>query len=917
MLHFLKPVAKCGPMQIDTSQHRLTALLGPTNTGKTHHAMERMLGHAGGMIGFPLRLLARENYERAVALKGAAQVALITGEEKIVPPHPRYFLCTVEAMPLDRVVPFLAIDEIQMCADPDRGHIFTDRLLYARGTQETMFMGADTIAPLLRRLVPHVEISSRPRFSTLRYAGPCKLTKMPRRSAIVAFSAAEVYAIAELVRRQRGGAAVVLGALSPRTRNAQVGLYQAGEVEHLVATDAIGMGLNMDVDHVAFAQVRKFDGRMPRHLTPPEMAQIAGRAGRHMTDGSFGVTDEVRDLEPELVERLENHRFDPMRAIFWRNSDLRTTSVEALRRSLALRPDEPGLMRARLADDELALTALTRDEDILRRAAHPEGVRLLWEVCQIPDFQKIMTESHTRLLSTIFGHLSGPDHRLPTDWVAEQVRRIDRTDGGIDHLVQRIAHVRTWTYVSHRGDWLVDSAHWQGLTRQVEDRLSDALHERLTQKFVDRRTSVLSRRLKDQDILDVAVAGDGRVLVEGHFVGKLDGFRFQPDSAAGALAQRTLSGAALKALKGEIVRRMERLEKDEDAFIALQPDGVIVWRTMPVARLARGDDPLRPRLEPLPSALLEASQRDRLRGRLETWLAAHIAAKLDPLTKLAVVELPPAARGVAFQVVEHFGSLPRRLASDQISALERDDRRALREMGLRIGREAVYAPALLKPAAVNLRALLWNLAQGTDHQPPPDGRMSVPLTDGVPHAFYEAIGYRPLGPLAVRIDMVERIAGKAWDLAQEGTKGEFAITPELLSLAGCSVEVMAQILKALNYRAREVQPEPPAPASDTAVETESAPETQPETPVEPPAPILLFRYQRPRPPAPPKQHADTGTREPRDRPDRKPRPAKKGPPRADHKDRKPKNEARPPRPPKPERQPDPDSPFAVLKDLIK
>ena len=502
-------------MQIDTSRDRsrIVAVLGPTNTGKTHLAMERMLGHASGMIGFPLRLLARENYDRAVRVKGRRHVALITGEEKIVPAHARYFLCTVESMPVDRRVAFLGVDEIQMCADADRGHVFTDALLSARGEDETMFMGAETIRPLLRRLVPEAEFLSRPRFSTLTYSGQRKITRLPPRSAAVAFSAADVYAIAEVVRRQRGGTAVVLGALSPRTRNAQVAMYQAGDVDYLVATDAIGMGLNMDIDHVAFAATRKFDGQRVRELTPAELAQIAGRAGRHMNAGTFGTTADVGPLDQETVDAIENHRFPPLAALFWRNAHLRFTSLDALRRSLAVPPEMPGLVRAREADDEAALAALSADADIARLATGADAVRLLWEVCRIPDFGNLMSDAHTRLMGRIYRHLMGPAGRLPTDWVADQVVRIERTDGDIETLVQRIANVRTWTYVSYRGDWLADAGHWQERTRAVEDRLSDALHERLTQRFVDRRSAILVSRLMESQTLTAAVDGDGEVSV--------------------------------------------------------------------------------------------------------------------------------------------------------------------------------------------------------------------------------------------------------------------------------------------------------------------------------------------------------------------------------------------------------------------
>src|SRR5712692_550281 len=481
---------------------RLVAVLGPTNTGKTHLAIERMLDHQSGMIGFPLRLLARENYDRVVRVKGARAVALITGEEKIVPPNPAYFVCTVESMPLDRLVDFLAVDEIQLCADPERGHVFTSRLLHARGLHETMLLGADTIRPLLRRLVPEAEYISRPRFSTLSHTGARKVTRLPARSAIVAFAAADVFALAELVRRQRGGTAVVLGALSPRARNAQVGLFQSGEVDYLVATDAIGMGLNMDVDHVAFARLAKFDGRGPRRLTAAEIAQIAGRAGRHMSAGTFGTTAELEPLDPEIVEAVETHRFDPLEQIYWRNARLEFASIGALLRSLDRRPPLRGLVQAREADDQLALRALAGMADIAAAARNPARVRLLWEVCQIPDFRKVMSETHARLLAQIFRHLSGPAERLPADWVAKSVARLDRGDGDIDTLMARIAHIRTWTYIAHRPDWLAEAAHWQERARAIEDKLSDSLHHRITQLFVDRRSAFLVKQLAtDKDLL--------------------------------------------------------------------------------------------------------------------------------------------------------------------------------------------------------------------------------------------------------------------------------------------------------------------------------------------------------------------------------------------------------------------------------
>ncbi|MEO5336639.1 MAG: disulfide oxidoreductase [Magnetospirillum sp. WYHS-4] len=787
-------------MQIDTSRERarITAVLGPTNTGKTHFAMERMLGHASGMIGFPLRLLARENYERAVKIKGSGQVALITGEEKIVPAHPRYFLCTVEAMPADRPVAFLAVDEVQMCADPDRGHVFTERLLHARGLQETMFMGAETVRPLLRRLVPDAEFVVRPRLSTLSYAGQRKLTRLPARSAVVAFSTTDVYTIAELVRRQRGGTAVVLGALSPRTRNAQVAMYQAGEVDYLVATDAIGMGLNMDVDHVAFAATRKFDGRLARDLTPSELAQIAGRAGRHMNDGTFGTTAEIGPLAPEVVERIEGHAFEPLRYLFWRNPRLRFGSIEALQKSLTQPPPAQGLVRAREADDELALKILLRDEAVRRAAAAPDRVRLLWDVARIPDFGKVQPEAHARLLARIFGFLAGAEARLPTDWVAAQVARIDRTDGDIETLMQRIAHIRTWTYVSHRADWMKDAGHWQGVTRQMEDRLSDALHERLTQRFVDRRTAVLVSRLKENKKLLAAVDAEGWVLVEGLPVGRMDGFRFHPEGPDAGTAARAVSAATRKALASETARRIHLLESDGDEAFALQTDRSLAWRGATVGRLVPGGTDLKPQVDVPAFDLLAGDDRERIRRRLAAFVEAQVRRRLAPLAALESADLSGPARGIAFHLMESLGSFPRGRVEDQVAGLAKADRKALAALGVRIGRESVFLPALLKPDALALRALLWSVAagQGPFH-PPPAGRTAVPKPPGLPQAFLEAVGFRVLGPLALRLDILERLGDALWVL-----KPPFSPPADLANLLGCGAAELEGVLRALGFKAK-------------------------------------------------------------------------------------------------------------------
>jgi ATP-dependent RNA helicase SUPV3L1/SUV3 len=505
---------------------RLTAVLGPTNTGKTHLAVERMLGHASGMIGLPLRLLAREVYDRVVKLRGRSSVALITGEEKIVPPRAVYFVCTVEAMPLGREVEFMAVDEIQLCADPERGHVFTHRLLHARGKFETMLMGAGTMAPLIRRLLPDAEIVTRERLSTLSYAGPKKLTRLPRRSAVVAFSADQVYAIAELIRRQRGGAAVVMGSLSPRTRNAQVALFQSGEVDFLVATDAIGMGLNMDVDHVAFAGLKKFDGRRTRWLHPQEIAQVAGRAGRFKRDGTFGVTADAEDMDEDLVAQIQNHQFEPITEAQWRNPRLDFDNLPALLKSLAAPPSRQGLVQQGESLDERTLRRLAQDEEVARRVKQPRALERLWEACQTPDFRRVSDDEHQHLVRTVFDALTTGGRRIPADWMGGQFKALDRLDGEIDMLAQRLAGVRTLTYIANRPDWLHDPKSWQETTRQLEDRLSDVLHEKLMARFIDRRTSALMRQLGEREEMLAGVAPDGSVTVEGHVVGRLEGVTF-------------------------------------------------------------------------------------------------------------------------------------------------------------------------------------------------------------------------------------------------------------------------------------------------------------------------------------------------------------------------------------------------------
>jgi ATP-dependent RNA helicase SUPV3L1/SUV3 len=779
---------------------RLVAVLGPTNTGKTHLAIERMLGHQSGMIGFPLRLLARENYDRIVKLRGARSVALITGEEKILPPNPSYFVCTAESMPLDRPVEFLAVDEIQLCADPERGHVFTARLLHARGLAETMFLGADTIKPLMRRLVPEAEFVTRPRFSTLAYTGHKKVTRLPPRSAVVAFTVADVFSLAELVRRQRGGTAVVLGALSPRARNAQVGMFQAGEVDYLVATDAIGMGLNMDLDHVAFARIAKFDGRGPRRLTPAELAQIAGRAGRHMSNGTFGTTAEQGPLDPEIVEALENHRFDPLSRLNWRNTRLRFETIPALLKSLDEPPSRPGLVQAREADDHRALQALARNGEVAALATNPAAVRLLWEVCQIPDFRKVMSDSHARLLAHCFVHLAGPAQLLPTDWIARQMGSLDRVDGDIDTLMARIAHIRTWTYITHRGDWVEGAAAWQERARGIEDRLSDALHDRITQRFVDRRSAFLARQLASEAELLASVSEAGEVRVEGAYVGRLDGFRFVPDAIDGIEVRRLMT-AANRVLHAEVAARVRRLAADADDAFALDGEGMLRWRGGVVGRLLPGERLLRPRADPLVGDLVEGEARERVRRRLQAFLRAEIDRRLAPLFALRDLPLGNVARGLVFQLIDALGSLPAAEIAAVAAALDPADRTALSRLGVRFGTESIYLEPLLRPEAMRLRALLWAVRQGC---PPPalpparQLRRAFEVDPSLPASFYAAIGMRMLDGLALRVDRLEQFAATARRLAR---KKRFATGAKLATMVGLDMPGLCRLLSALGYRA--------------------------------------------------------------------------------------------------------------------
>ena len=799
-------------------QKRVVAVLGPTNTGKTHYAMERMCAHASGVIGLPLRLLAREVYDRLVARLGPTRVALLTGEEKIKPDDARYWVCTVEAMPQDIHVDFVAVDEVQLAADFDRGHVFTDRILNARGTRETLLLGAETMEPRLRDLLPNLEVIKRPRFSQLVYSGEKKITRLPPRSAIVAFSARDVYEIAELLRRQRGGAAVVLGALSPRTRNAQVELYQNGDVEFLVATDAIGMGLNLDVDHVAFASTRKFDGFQFRNLNPAEIGQIAGRAGRHMNNGTFGVTAYAEPFDEDLVQQLESHSFEPVQLLQWRNRNLNFASLSALIDSLNTPSRKAGVVRAPTADDQQALEFLCRDGEITARASNPASVALLWDVCQLPDYRKIAYANHAELIAAVYRFLHD-DGVIPDEWFETQVKNADKPHGDIDTLSNRLAHIRTWTYVANRNDWLNDPGAWQNHTREVEDRLSDALHQELTQRFVDRRTGTLMKGLRENRAMTVEINAEGGVQVEGHLIGQLKGLRFIADPQAEGLHGKAVRETAQKNLMSEIARRAALImDAQHDAFL-LSPDGRILWKGETIGHMQPTDDWLKPSIALQADEALTGPLRDKVAERLQRWVNKHVEDQIGSLLKLRQAEgLEGLARGIAFRMVEGHGILSRNDAAKDIAELDQQARAGLRTLGVRFGAYHIYLPLLLKPHPRALIALLVSLREPDEadalkklQAELESGRTSLPQQADIPAKIYQIMGFRAFGPQAVRVDILERLADAirpalAWRPGQDGDRPEgaeergFRATPAMMSLLGCSEEDLRTILKALGYK---------------------------------------------------------------------------------------------------------------------
>ncbi|MDE7548164.1 helicase-related protein [Acetobacter fabarum] len=792
------------------------AILGPTNTGKTHLALERMLAHPSGVIGFPLRLLARENYDRMVRLKGVRSVALITGEEKIIPSQARWFSCTVEAMPMNHPVDFVAVDEIQLCADPERGHIFTDRLLNARGRSETLFLGADTIAPLMRSLIRDISIETRPRLSSLSHTGHTRLSRLPPRTAIVAFSMAEVYAIAELIRRKRGGCAVVMGQLSPRTRNAQVVLYQNREVDYLVATDAIGMGLNMNIDHIAFAGLSKFDGQRHRMLAAAEIAQIAGRAGRGTRDGTFGTTGECPPLPDAMAEAVETHKFEPLPFLWWRSSKLDFASPQALYASLCQKTPHPNLRPAEPAADMQTLSALMQTPAVRTLATTAARTRLLWEICQIPDFRKLGLDSHIRLCGQLFSILA-KDGPLPSTWLKGRLTSLEHAGGEIEDLMHRLMGIRTWSYVAAHPDWVENAQHWQRHTRMLEDTLSDALHERLASRFVDKRAASLARRLEEADgaPLLCAINKAGEVRVEGHDVGHMHGFAFVPDPDAARSDQPLLLKAARRAARSEIPRLVARFLQAPESEITLDNQtGHILWREEQIAHLRKGPSVLHPVIHIEDTEFLESAHKARIRERLTQFITTVLTQTLSPLFRAEqAVAAYPLLRGIVHAVMENGGvatlSTPPVLPPPEALLLQR--------LAIRLHGTLAFCAPLLKPHAMTLRSLLLHLYTGQSvTQPLPGDAVSVRLNAPLPPATQElltSLGWLLSHNTLVRLDIAASLVHDMRTLCARSPK---PLPPAMASRLGISKKDLPSVLKGLGIRLQPPAPLPPRYAGPPA-----------------------------------------------------------------------------------------------------
>jgi ATP-dependent RNA helicase SUPV3L1/SUV3 len=787
------------------SINKITAVLGPTNTGKTFLAIETMLSFESGMIGFPLRLLAREVYDKIIKKVSLDKVALITGEEKIIPANAKYFLCTVESMPINKQLDFVGIDEIQMCADHERGHIFTDRLLNLRGEKLTMFMGSSTIKNIVNKLGEDTEFINRNRLSKLSFVGHKKISRINRKTAIIAFSTEEVYAIAELVRRQKGGAAIVMGSLSPKTRNAQVELYQSGDVDFLVATDAIGMGINMDLENIFFSNLKKFDGKKLRRLNISEVGQIAGRAGRYLNDGNFGITGDCKDITAEEVELLENHKFEEIKMLFWRNSNLNFNNALSLIKSLEERPSKDWLKKIHECEDEKVLKYFLKDMEGHNIKNDKKTLELLWECCQIPDFVKKTYGNHIEVVGKVFSFLNSKEGKITSNYMRSQLIKLDKLEGNVDSLSNRIANVRTWSYVSNKINWVEDQNYWIEKTKLLEDRLSDRLHEELTKTFIDKRASVLVRGLKQDMDFKTEIKGDDKVIIDEQFIGNLKGLKFEMDLKVGALETdiKSLKKAARQTVGPELQRRIQLIINS--GLIELKDDFKIYWKDFPIAKLTAGKDYLNPEIFLIVDDILENNDKQKLLEFIEKWIKAKINLVLKSLIDLRnLKESNSSIKALAYQLYENNGVIKRETVIEYLKKLGQDERKILRDLGVKFGRYHVFLFRLLKPEAVSLRTLLWkNFNQKNFELTPPTFGLNFLDNKNIKNKnFMLLCGFEAFGNYFVRIDILERLFVIIINSSPKNDK-EIKLTPEMLNLLGCSKENFKKLIEKMNYKTYE------------------------------------------------------------------------------------------------------------------
>jgi len=786
-------------------KNKITAVLGPTNTGKTFLAIETMLSFESGMIGFPLRLLAREVYDKIIQKTDPKKVALITGEEKIIPSNAKYFLCTVESMPIDKNLEFVAVDEIQMCSDNERGHIFTDRLLNLRGEKLTMFMGSNTIKKLISKLDEDVGFINRERLSKLTYVGHKKISRIERKSAIIAFSAEEVYAIAELIRRQKGGAAIVMGSLSPKTRNAQVNLYQSSDVDYLVATDAIGMGINMDLDNVYFSNLKKYDGKKLRKLNLAEIGQISGRAGRYLNDGVFGITGDCEEINAEKINLIENHKFEEIRTLFWRNSNLNFSSTSSLLKSLEERPNKDWLRRIQECEDEKVLKYFLKDFRDQKIIQNENGLKLLWECCQIPDFVKKNYGHHLEVVNKIFGFLNSKEGKITNNYIKQQLSLLNKIDGNVDSISNRIANVRTWSYVSNKVNWVENQDYWVERTKLLEDKLSDRLHEELTKSFIDKRASVLARGLKKDITFDTQILENGKVMINNQFIGQLKALKLELDLKIGALDTdiKSLKKAARKTVGPEILNRIEQIKRT--GLVELKDDFKIYWARYPIANLSPGKDYLNPELSLIIDDMVETSDQLQLSNYLMNWLNNKIKDDLKSLIDLKQIKINnPSIRALAYQLYENNGVIKREDVSNFLNNLGQEERRVLRELGVKFGRYHIFLYKLFKPNAVSLRIALWKNYHQKYFQlkPPKFGLNFLEHKNPENKNFMLLCGFEKFDQFFVRIDILERLFVKIMNSNPEN-KNEIKLIPEMLNLLGCSKDSFIKLIQKMNYKTFE------------------------------------------------------------------------------------------------------------------